>query len=197
MTGICLPNESLYTDQRVQNYILDNFEGISFAGKQQGYEFYSLNKDKLKRSLSLNGSVMDKNLRVYLDEPISNPNNDNKDLDAIIKKFPSAIIGELEKDIMLDLKKKYPSASLIYTAYREWWFKIFGQRIYKWWKDQSGAWSWMFANVKTEILWVHLTLNSNIKELSEIAKRYNKEVWLYIPDNITAEEFLKKVKGIK
>jgi len=185
----------MYLDKRVQEYILDNFEGISFAGIQEGYSFYLENKKILNKSLSLNGSIMDKSLRCYLDEPVSNPNNDNKDLDGILKKFPHAIIGELEKDIMLDLKKKYPRASLTYTAYREWWFKIFGCRIYKWWKDQSGVWSWMFGNMKTEILWVNLTLNNNIKDLSKTAKSYNKELWLYVEYSLTVEEFLKKISN--
>ncbi len=196
MTGICIPNEKFYLDARVQKVVLDNFQGIAFAGNQEGYDFYSVNKSKLCESLSLNGAVMDSQLRAYCDEPVSNPNNDNRDLDGILKKYPTAIIGELEKDIMLKLKKDYPKASLTYTAYREWWFKIFGQRIYKWWKDQREVWFWMLGTVKTEIFWVNLTQNCNIKDLTEIAKRYNKEVWLFVETDLDVEEFLIKIKGI-
>lgn len=198
ITGICLPNESFYSNERVKKVVLDNFQGIAFAGLQGGYSFYLKNKKVLNRSLSLNGSIMDKNLRCYIDEPISTPNENNKNLDDIIKKYPNAIIGELEKDIMLDLKKKYPDTSLTYTAFREWWGCISRYfKIRKWWKDQSRVWSWMFVNVRTEILWVNLTLNNNIKELTKIAKSYNKEVWLYVEADLTIDEFLTNFKLIE
>jgi len=192
MTGICLTNESLYTNQDVRNYVLNNFEGILFAGERQGFEFYSQNKDKLKKSMSLNGSVMDENLRCYIDEPISNPKKDNKDLDGILKKFPNAIIGELEKDILLDLKKRFPSTSLTYTAYRELWFKIFGHRIYKWWKNQMNTWEWMNKNFGKifNICWINLGQMDD-KSLFDWAKIHNKEIWIYSEDTI--EEFLTKI----
>jgi len=199
MTGICFPNESFYTDVRVQNYILDNFEGVLFAGNRQGYEFYLANKDKLKKSMSLNGSVsvVDKKLRVYSDEPISNPNFDNIYLKGIIDKYPNAIIGELEKDIMLELAKKYPNISLTYTAYKDLLFKICSKRFYKWWGNQLETWKWMnkeFGN-RFNVVWINFN-QMNDKKLFKWAKMHNKEIWIYVEENLILEQFLNKIKGM-
>jgi len=189
MTGICITNEKLYLDERIQKLVLDNFQGISFAGFQEGFSFYSKNKDKLKKSLSLNGSVMDENLRCYIDEPMSNPNVDNKNLSEILTRFPDAIVGELEKDAMDYLYQKYPKVNLTYTAYRDIWFHLFWIRVPKWWTDQRPFWNWMkkFGS-RFNLYWIHLTMNKNKQELITYAG--SRETWLYVPYETTAEKLI-------
>ena len=192
MTGICITNEKLYLDLRVQKIVLDNFEGISFAGFQEGFGFYSKHKDRLSKSLSLNGSVMDENLRCYIDEPVSNPNVDNKYLSSIIEKFPNAIIGELEKDTMTYLSQRYGKIQLTYTAYRDLWFHWFGirkLRQYKCWGDQRPFWDWMqrFRD-RFSLCWIHVLDNKNKQELIKYAGW--RETWLYVPSDMTAEKFI-------
>jgi hypothetical protein len=190
LTGICITNEKLYLDERIQKIVLDNFEGISFAGFQEGFGFYSKHKDKLRKSLSLNGSVMDENLRCYIDEPLSNTTVDNKNFSDIMRKFPNAIIGELEKNALSYLAKTYPQSSLTYTAYHDLWFKICGIRIPKWWTDQRPFWDWMkrFGN-RFNLCWIHLTMNKNKQELIDYAG--SRETWLYVPYETTADELIK------
>ena len=197
MTGICITNERLYLDERVQKIVLDNFQGISFAGFQEGFGFYSKHKDKLKKSLSLNGSVMDEQLRCYIDEPMSNPTMDNKYLAGIIEKFPNAIIGELEKDTMTYLSQRYQKVQLTYTAYRDIWFHFFDWRIYKCWGDQRPFWDWMQRfRERFSLCWIHLTENKNKQQLIDYAG--TRETWLYVP-YMTAEEFINTFSqgGIK
>lgn len=192
MTGVCFVNEKMYLDERIQKIVLENFEGISFAGFQEGFGFYSKNKDKLKKSLSLNGSVMDENLRCYVDEPYSNRTPDNQDLPKIIEKNPTAIIGELEKGIMDCLADRYRNIHLTYTAYKDIWFHFLGMRIYKFWGDQRPFWDWMKKyKHRFSFCWIHLNQN-NKQELIDYAGL--RETWLYVPYETTADEFIKQFK---
>jgi uncharacterized protein with HEPN domain len=151
---------------------------------------------------------MDKNLRCYIDEPISNPNLDNMYLKGIIEKYPNAIIGELEKNIMIELAKNYPNISLTYTAYQTLWFKIFGCRIYKPFSNQIKMWEWIekefgelwtaqyvFMKIRESrfnICWINFN-QMNDKNLFNWAKMHNKEIWIYSED--TLEKFLTKISN--
>jgi len=186
MTGICLPNESYYTDQRIQNYVLDNFEGIVFAGKQQGFDFWVLNKKELNKSMTLNGEFKKQypELRPYIDEPISNPNNDNRGWWVLQRLYPDTIIGELGKFEQI-------KCNITYTAYKDLWFTIFGCRIYKWWGNQIKTWEKLQKEFgdRFSICWINLSQDK--KELIEWAEAHNKETWLYVEYNMTIKEILK------
>ena len=106
MTGICLINEKMYLDERVQKIILGNFQGIAFAGFQEGFGFYSKHKDKLKKSLSLNGSVMDEQLRCYIDEPMSNPTMDNKYFAANVEFTNRPMVTSESNDPVVILRER-------------------------------------------------------------------------------------------
>ena len=192
MTGICLPNETWYADVRIQNYVLDNFEGILFAGKQQGFEFWLANRDKLKKSMTLNGCYKEtyKDLRPYIDEPISTPHEGEKEWELISNKYPETIIGELTKASLKRIK-----CNVTYTAYRDLLFGIFGLRIYKFWGNQLKTWKWMnkeFGN-RFNVVWINFN-QMNDKSLFEWAKMNDKEIFIYVEANLTLEKFLNKTK---
>jgi len=210
MTGICLPNETWYADVRVQNYVLDNYEGILFAGKRQGFEFWLANRDKLKKSMTLNGCYKEtyKDLTPYIDEPISTPHEGEKEWELTSNKYSDTVIGELTKKSLKRIK-----CNVTYTAYRDLLFEIFGLRIYKFWGNQLKTWKWMekefggfssqhkswnkqFYEVTTlsrfNIVWINFN-QMNDKKLFEWAKMNGKDVWIYVEDYLTVEQFLTKI----
>ena len=203
MTGICLPNESFYTDTRVQDYVLDNFKGIAFAGKRQGLDFYLANKDSLNKSIDLDGSN-ETDLIAYFDEPSHDWHWIHKQeggLDKLIKKHSNAIIGDLNKSSLKKYAAKYPNITLTYTAYRDMWFNFYDCgwdfRIPAWFgliaTNQIKTWEWMQKEFgdRFSICWINLTMNKDKKELIEWAEAHNKETWLYVEYNMTIKEILK------
>lgn len=171
MTGICLTNEKLYLDERIQKIVLDNFQGISFAGFQEGFGFYSKNKDKLKKSLSLNGSVMDENLRCYIDEPISTPTNDNKHYLELMNKYPNVVIGETLRNIYFVRQ----TSSICLTTYSN-------CLISSLWKLKLVN---LFFGKKQEYVWIHITKDERVwTKILNWCKENNKKVILYVPPEI-------------
>ena len=192
MTGICLPNENFFTDQRVQNYILDNFEGILFAGKQQGFEFWLANRGQLEKSMTLNGCYKEtyKDLTPYIDEPISTPHEGEKEWELTSNKYPDTVIGELTKKSLKRIK-----CNVTYTAYRDLLFEIFGLRIYKFWGNQLKTWEWMekeFGESRFNMVWINFN-QMNDKSLFEWAKMHNKGIWIYVEENLTLDKFLATI----
>jgi len=176
MSGICIINESLYANPEIQKVILGKGLKISFAGKQQGFDFYSKNREKLWGSLTLNGELKNKfpDLVPYFDEPISNPTVDSKDWELVCVRYKDSIVGELTDSAFDKI-----GVAITYTSYNA-IFNFFGWRIPIPFTTQLSTWIHIrdtYLN-KFPICWVKLGQRAQ-KNLIEWAKANGKEVWIY------------------
>jgi hypothetical protein len=193
--GICIPNESLYLNQDIQKIILKKFNGILFAGCQEGNAFWLANRKALKYSMTLNGDYKTQfpELTPYIDEPISNPTTDNKKWNFVRILFGDTIIGELAHFHKLN-------CNITYTAYRDILFSLFGIRVYKFWGNQIKTWQELHNKYgkRFNICWISIKENENdYDELIKWATTYNKAIWFYVQDGLQTDEIINQINKLK
>lgn len=201
--GICLPNNFIL-DERVQKIVLEKFKGLLLRDPGgNDYNFYMKHKDKLIGMIDGVHPSWGKDIQIFLDEPSHNSWS-NPILDSLIREYPNANIGDLNKSSLKEYYKKYPKVGLSYTAFRNMWFNFFDLgidlRIPAWFglfrSNQIKFWEWMQKEFgdRFNICWINLTTNDDcIPKLRQWAELHNKEQWLYVESGITIEEFLIKI----
>lgn len=197
--GIMVENEMLLNNSQLREKILSKFNGISFAGNRQGFDFWFANKDVLNHSLSLNGTVLSgRELRPYADELFSYPTVDNKDfLNQFDKPFTTAIVGEAD----LSSLKKVNHAKVTYTIYRNViTIPIINLRIPIPFFSQLLTWKYLQKKYNERFSMCIINLVSNEQHFDELIKwgtTYNKEIWFYAPKIITVPELINQINKLK
>ncbi len=177
MKGICIINEELYLDEQVKKLVLGKFNGISFAGKQEGFDLWVNNQTELNRSMDLNGdNVKDfSSLTAYFDEPISTPDEYNKNW----QNYPDAIVGETFRNIW-KVKKSFITLTTYTTLL------IFSQ-LFKW------RILHLLYGERFSMVWIKLG-QRNIPDLIKWATDKGKMIWFY--GELPKEELLKALEKL-
>lgn len=200
MTGICLP-KGFINDTRVQKIVMEKFDGLLLRNLDD-YNFYLAHKGKLSKSL-IDGADKDwQGVNAYIDEPSHKWAWSHDKLDALVNDYPNIIIGDLNKSSLKEYAEKYTNVTLTYTAYCGMWFNFYDCgwdfRIPAWFglikTNQLKTWEWMhkeFGN-RFGICWINFS-QMNDKKLFEWAKLNGKEIFIYVEDYLTVEQFLTKI----
>ena len=171
----------MYLDERVRKLVLEKFNGISFAGKQQGYNLWVNNQTILNRSMDLNGENVKEflSLTAYFDEPISTPDEYNKNWQNYCANDPDAIVGETFRNIWR-VKKSFITLT-VYTT-----LLIFSQ-LFKW------RILHLLYGKRFSMVWIKLG-QKNIPNLIKWATEKGKDIWLY--SELNKEDLIKELNKI-
>jgi len=200
---ICLENDLLYADKDIQKAILENCNGIIYAGQREGSYFYGNNSATLINSFSLNED--------YFDEPISTPTKDNTMYKFILESYPATLMGEPDLDTIGTLAG-LGCENITFTAYHN-YVKWFGLRIPFFWTNQIAIWNLLEEKYgefnSTHISWNKLSykvttpykfnycfikLGQNSAPLIRWCKEHKKEIIIYVNGKTNKEKFLKLFK---
>ncbi len=175
MKGICIINESFYLDERVKELVLEKFNGICFASKQQGFDLWVNNQTTLNRSMDLNGSNESPMLTSYFDEPISTPNEYSKGWNL----NTDVIVGETFRNIWR-IKKQFITLTTYTTLL------IFSQ-LFKW------RILHLLYGKRFSMVWIKLG-QKNIPDLIKWATDKGKMIWFY--SELPKEELIKELEKL-
>ena len=177
MRGICIINESLYKDVVIRNIIFQKFQGVCFAGKQEGFDFWVNNQIEFNRSMDLNGSNVKEfpSLTAYFDEPISTPDEYNKDWKDYCANN-NAVVGETFRNI-----RKVKKSFITLTTYTT--LLVFSQ-LFKW-----RILHLLYGN-RFKMVWIKLG-QKNITALTKWAESKGKDVWYY--SELNKEELINEL----
>ena len=176
MKGICAINESLYEDKSIRDLVLEKFDGICFAGKQQGYDLWVMNMATLNRNMDLNGSNNNPMLTAYFDEPISTPTANSKDWTNYCADNV-AVVGETFRNIW-----KVKKGFITLTTYST--LLIFSQ-LFKW------RILHLLYGKRFSMVWIKLG-QKNIPNLIKWAESKGKDIWYY--SELSKEELINELE---